>query len=102
MEGSHMIMDNVTLSNSSQFNTTIQEHEHEHEGIHLIGWIFDYVAHPLLISVFLIVAAMLKIGDSLYFALFIFFGTCRSVTHSGWKQSKWTVQDDRLAEFEHT
>ena len=36
--------------------------EYQYEGIQLIGWHFDYVRLPLIISIFLIVTALCKLG----------------------------------------
>ena len=52
-----------TVSNESTLTNGHEEIlEYHYEGIKLIGWHFDYVRLPLIISIFLIVTALCKLG----------------------------------------
>ena len=52
-----------TASNESTLTNDHEEKlDYHDEGIHIIGWHFDYVRFPLIISVFLITTALCKLG----------------------------------------
>lgn len=66
---SHNVPANNTSNDTSNHTSNDSTHHDDHEshGIHLASLRYDYVAQPLLISVFLFAAGISKLGKPLQF-----------------------------------
>ena len=60
----HHLFENMTGHGGHHGNGSDGGHDGGH-GVHVLAWNFDYVAQPLIVVLFILVAMFLKLGKSI-------------------------------------